>query len=119
MTCDSGGLETWLPVEGYAGLYEVSDFGRVRSLHRRHKELKILTFGTDQTGYPTVMLSKSCVRKPFTVHRLVALAFHGDKRNALHCQVGHLDGDMKNPRADNLKWVSKTENESHKLRHGT
>jgi hypothetical protein len=59
------------------------------------------------------------VRKPYTVHRLVALAFHGEMRNALHREVAHLDGSKTNARADNLKWVSRTENESHKYRHGT
>lgn len=111
--------EEWRPILGYEGLYEVSNLGRVRSLHARFAEPRPCKFGTDQTGYPTVMLSKEGRRKPFTVHRLVAVAFHGSLRNALHREVGHLDGDMKNCRADNLKWVSKTENEAHKYAHGT
>jgi hypothetical protein len=33
--------------------------------------------------------------------------------------VAHLDGNRANPRADNLKWVSKVENRSHRKLHGT
>jgi hypothetical protein len=115
--------ERWLPCPGYEGLYEVSNLGRVRSLH--FEPPRILKFGTDQTDYPIVALSKNGsiknggTRKTFTVHRLVAIAFHGHKRNALHNEVAHLDGNRKNASADNLKWVSKVENMSHKLLHGT
>ena len=66
-----------------------------------------------------VPLTKNGRRTCKTVHRLVALAFHGDKRNALHCEVAHLDNDRTNARADNLKWVSKVENRSHRILHGT
>lgn len=117
MTCDSGRREEWRAIVGYEGLYELSGLGHVRSFY--FDPPRPLKHGTDETGYPTIMLSKDGKRKPFTVHRLVALTFHADKRNALHCEVAHLDGDMTNPSADNLKWVSKVENESHKLTHGT
>jgi hypothetical protein len=50
---------------------------------------------------------------------LVAEVFHTEKRNVLHCEVAHLDGNRANARADNLKWVSKVENRSHRKRHGT
>jgi hypothetical protein len=115
--------EQWRPCPGHEGLYEVSDEGRVRSLH--FSPPKLLKFGKDETGYPTVMLSSGGsikaggTRKPFTVHRLVARAFHGDKQNVLHREVAHLDNDRTNARAENLKWVSRTENESHKYRFGT
>ena len=117
MNAIAAAAERWLPVGGYEGLYEVSNLGRVRSLY--FQPPRLCKFGKDQTGYPTVMLSKDRKRKPFTVHRLVAVAFHGHKRNALHIEVAHLDGDMANPRADNLKWVSKVENRAHRLLHGT
>lgn len=110
-------IERWLPVPGYEGLYEVSDAGRFRSFY--FDPPRILRLSKDSHAYPVAMLSKDRKRKPFTAHRLVALAFHGDKRNVLHCQVAHLDGDKTNPTAANLKWVSKIENESHKHAHGT
>ena len=111
--------ERWLPCPGYEGLYEVSDLGRMKSLGDRQGRVRILAQGLDSSGYPTVMLTKEGKRGPRTVHRLVALAFNGDKRNILHCEAAHLDGSRTNNRADNLKWVSHTENMSHKFIHGT
>jgi hypothetical protein len=115
--------EEWRSIEGfdgiYVGVYEVSNLGRVRSLHSRHKTPKILKPRLDMDGYPEVCLcvnSKPCNRG---VHRLVARAFHGDKKNALHREVSHLDGTRTNNRADNLKWVSHAENMAHKRLHGT
>jgi hypothetical protein len=122
MTRDSGrrGLgEEWRPCPGYEGLYEVSSLGRVKTLGDRGGRVRLLRPGPDQTGYPQIALTKDGKRTPKTVHRLVALAFHGDKRNALHIEVAHLDGDMTNARADNLKWVSKVENRAHRKLHGT
>lgn len=115
--CDSGSREEWRPCPDFAGLYEVSSFGRVRSLHRRNS-LRILYQGSDETGYPTVALNRHGTRTTRTVHRLVCRAFHGEP-NPLHRETAHLDGDKANARADNLKWVSKRENESHKSAHGT
>lgn len=109
--------EIWEPIAGYEGLYEVSDLGRVRSL--RHAPIMLLSPWPDSDGYPRIGLWDGERQTKFPVHRLVALAFHGDKRNVLHNEVAHLDGDSANPRADNLKWVSKVENRSHRKLHGT
>lgn len=109
--------ELWLPVGGFEGFYEISGQGRVRSL--RHVPAKILTPWLDKDGYPKIGLWNGKAQPNFRLHRLVALTFHGDKRNKLHNEVAHLDNDRTNARADNLKWVSKVENHSHRLLHGT
>jgi hypothetical protein len=94
--------EGWRPVHGYAGFYEVSNLGRIRSA----ATARVLSLdGTDKDGYPVVSLNRFGVRKTHALHRLVALSFHGDKCNALHNEVAHLDGDKTNPRSDNLKWA--------------
>lgn len=111
--------EEWRPCPGYEGLYEVSSFGRVKSLKGRHGHARILATGPDQEGYPMVPLTKEGKRTSKTVHRLVALAFHPDGQSALHCEVAHLDGRRVNACADNLKWVSKVENRAHRKLHGT
>ncbi len=118
MSDDLNESEVWLPVPGYEGLYEVSNLGRVRSLHARFRTPRLCAQGTDGTGYPTVSLSKDGKRTAKTVHRLVCRAFHGEP-NALQNEAAHLDGDRTNGRADNLKWCSKIENHSHKRFHGT
>lgn len=109
--------EVWRPIPGHEGLYEVSSLGRVRSLY--FTPPRPCRLGRDETGYPTIMLSKDGKRRPFTLHRLVCRAFHGEQPNPLHSEVAHLDGDKDNAGAANLRWVSKVENESHKRRHGT
>lgn len=109
------GDDRWLPVVGFGGLYEVSTLGRIRSLRTG----RINAAWPDDSGYPRIGLWNGSTQKKHRVHRLVAEAFHGDKRNALHCEVAHLDNDRTNCRADNLKWVSHVENHSHRRAHGT
>lgn len=111
--------EEWrsVPIERYAGRYEVSDMGRVRSLH--HATPKILTAKIDECGYREVCLCRDNKRQTVPIRKLVALAFHGEKRNVLHREIAHLDGSRTNDRADNLKWVSRIENRSHRKLHGT
>jgi hypothetical protein len=105
----------WRPVAGYEALYAVSDDGLVKSFRKG----RIMSPGSGQDGYPIVSLYKDGQRKGIAVHRLVALAFLPEGQNALHNEVAHLDGDRTNCRADNLKWVSKLENHSHRFIHGT
>jgi hypothetical protein len=52
------------------------------------------------------------------LHIVVCRAFNGPP-SLLHNEVAHLDGSRTNARADNLKWVSRVENHSHKRAHGT
>jgi hypothetical protein len=120
---DFGAPEEWRDIPGYEGRYQVSDAGRVRSLLRTQP--LILKPHGDGSGYPRVGFvtpGAGPLRerlRHFRVHRLVAEVFHADKRNALHNEVAHLDGSRTNARADNLKWVSKVENRSHRKIHGT
>jgi len=113
--------KAWRPISGLEGAYAVSAYGEVYSF-RRHRRLRPYY---DKDGYPRVTLLKpgggTLVERKIhpRVHRLVAEAFHADRRNILHCEVAHLDGDRTNACADNLKWVSRVENQSHKKAHGT
>jgi hypothetical protein len=109
-------IERWLPISGYEHWYEVSNLGRVRSFARG--PVRILARHSNKDGYPLVSLNRDGRRHGFAVHRLVAET-HVPGRNVLHKEVAHLDGDRANARADNLKWVSKVENHSHKRLHGT
>lgn len=108
--------EEWRAVSGYEGRYEVSNLGRLRSLRLRPP--RALACTPNEEGYPIVQLCNRG-RKMMKLHRVVALTFHPGKQNKLHNEVAHLDGNRANARADNLKWVSKLENHSHRFRHGT
>lgn len=105
--------EEWRPVSGYEGLYEVSDYGRVRSLNKfGEKLIKDLSYGSG--SYVTVQLSKNKKRKSFLVHRLVAEAFNPNPMNLK--VVHHKDGKRHNNNAYNLEWVSSHTNNLKKTK---
>jgi hypothetical protein len=103
--------ETWKPVVGYEGLYEVSDRGRVRTVPR------ILKPGTLNHGHLHVNLWINRKGKTRTVHRLVAAAFIGPCPDGQ--EVRHLDGNPTNNAVENLKYGTRSENLLDRVRHGT
>jgi hypothetical protein len=62
-------------------------------------------------GYEYVEVSTNGVKQNLSVHRLVATAFHKNPNN--YPQVNHIDGDPSNNKADNLEWVSGSDNQIH------
>lgn len=110
--------EIWKPVVGYEGLYEVSSYGRVRSLDRYDSKNhfckgRILRLQTAGRGYLSVDLSSNGKTKRFLVHRLVAEAFIPNPYNLP--EVNHLDEDKTNNRVDNLEFC----NHKYNLNFGT
>lgn len=96
--------EKWVPIEGYEGIYEVSNLGNVRSFSRKSYKGKLLVQQEHKNGYLVVNLSKNGKRKGFLVHRLVASSFVPNKNNLP--QVNHIDENKKNNSAENLEWCS-------------
>ena len=85
--------EEWKSINGFKGLYEISNFGKVKSLERKGTEgrfirEKILKNGI-QNGYLNVSLNKEGQGYTFTIHRLVAEAFILNPDNLP--QVNHID----------------------------
>lgn len=102
----------WKPIQGYEGLYDVSDSGDVRSLNYNHTgEPRILTPKRHSSGYNTVVLCKNSEKKNKSIHILVAQAFVDNPDGKP--QVNHKDGDRQNNHADNLEWVTASENIHH------
>ena len=100
-------IEEWRPVVGYEGLYEVSSYGRVRSLDRFYYRLhkgKVLSPTKDRYGYLTVTLNCNGKSKTIKIHRLVAQAFIENPDNLP--QVNHKDEVKSNNCVDNLEWCS-------------
>ena len=110
--------EIWRPVVGYEGLYEVSSYGRVRSLDRyinnnSFRKGKILKFSTNRRGYLKAHLSLNNKVKTYLVHRIVAISFIPNPDNLP--EVNHKDEDKTNNSVDNLEWC----NRSYNINYGT
>lgn len=73
--------------------------------------VKPLKKHTRNGGYEYVCVSVNGKCKKISVHRLVASAFHSNPSNLP--QVNHIDGNPNNNRADNLEWVSGSDNQLH------
>ena len=94
--------EYWKPVVGYEGLYEVSNWGRVKSL--KFGKERILKQNQCMNGYYYVGLSKNGILKRYSVHRLVAEAFIPNLDNLP--QVNHKDENKLNNVVSNLEWCT-------------
>lgn len=90
--------EIWKPINGYEGLYEISNTGRVNSLISG----RILKTYPNNKGYLYVRLTKDGQHKAFSVHRLVANAFIPNTERME--QVNHIDGNKQNNYSENLEW---------------
>lgn len=99
-------METWKDIKGYEGYYLVSNLGNVKSV----KNNKILVGDINNIGYRRITLYLP-IKKRFFVHRLVAMCFcEGYMDNLV---VNHIDGNKLNNKADNLEWVTRSQNDLH------
>lgn len=125
--------ERWLPVVGFAGIYEVSDQGRVRSLdrvqtyqridqysgrvltiRRRHKGRILRPGAQGKTGHLTVMLGVEEGSRQ--VHALVLEAFVGPCPDGYECC--HRDDRAQNNHLSNLRWGTRSDNLHDAVRNG-
>lgn len=107
-------METWKPIKGYEGLYEVSDLGNVRSLARTTTSGKMLKQHTNtRNGYKYVSLCRNNTKATKRVHILVIEAFTDFVSNGFNANavVDHIDGDKTNNRLENLEVVTQKEND--------
>ena len=107
--------EVWRDVIGYEGLYQVSNFGRVKALAHfragvgkggggRWYQEKIIKHAAVGRGYHMVGLYKNGTQTSLLVHRLVAEAFIPNPDN--RPQVNHKNGIKADCSEDNLEWAT-------------
>jgi len=112
-------FEKWKDVIGYEGHYQISNFGRVRSVDRVvinmngiNRKLKGSLKNTFiSKGYVLVTLSVNNIKRSYCVHRLVAEAFILNPNNL--DEVNHKDRNRKNNYISNLIWCTSRENTHH------
>lgn len=122
-------------VVGYEGLYQVSNWGRIKSLARTvYKDYRnsktavikgiakcnkpdiIMSLFKNDHGYYSVMLTKNHKKKNHKVHQLVAKAFIPNPENKE--MINHIDCNRLNNRVENLEWCTNRENQLHAIAHG-
>lgn len=112
--------EEWRDIEGYVGIYQVSNLGRIRGIDRtvktkRGKEVfvkgVVISHQSKNNGYLFVELNKNGRGKNYPIHRIVAKAFIPNPENKPY--VNHIDYDRTNAKAYNLEWCTPKENVHH------
>lgn len=101
--------EQWLPIAGYEGLYEVSNYGQVASLNYRKKGERVILKLSAKTRYIKVTLRDVNGKwKTHWVHRLVGFAFLPPPKKGEY--IDHINGNKQDNHAWNLRWASPKQN---------
>jgi len=123
-------MEEWKDIQGYEGIYQVNNIGRIRSIERkvfvngywRNKSAyrnipeKILGQSINNRGYARVCFTGGKKEITKQIHRLVALAFIPQITGKLY--INHIDGNKLNNKVENLEWCTNKENRDHAVRLG-
>ena len=109
--------EIFKDIPDYEGLYQISNFGRVKSL-KFNKE-RILKSGVGGNGYLFVILCNEGKRKNINIHQLVVMAFLGHTPCRYKIVVDHINCDEQDNRLENLQLISQRENTSKDRKGGS
>lgn len=116
--------EIWKDIKNWEGQYQVSNYGRVKSLSRTIKKSdgttqtfkeRIMKISNDNKGYPKVVFCNDRKQKCIRIHRLVAEAFIPNPDNL--SQVNHKDENKMNNYVGNLEWCDCEYNNNYGTRN--
>nr|WP_319566258.1 NUMOD4 domain-containing protein [uncultured Rhodoferax sp.] len=121
--------EVWRPVNGYEGLYEVSNHGRMKSLAKLvvrhikgvyrefHYSERIRDTKPATNGYVYVDVVKNEKVRRVPVHHLVLTAFVSAKPLGMECRHGN--NIRSDNRLSNISWGTNVENAGDRVSSGT
>ena len=113
--------EIWKDIDGYNGIYQVSNLGRIKSVARFRKGKnnslvplpeKIMKIQDRGRGYLYVNFGMGCKHRKY-IHRLVAEHFIPNPENKP--EIDHINTDRTDNRVENLRWVTHKENMNNSL----
>ena len=106
--------EEWKDIKGYEKLYQVSNYGRIKSLERTTTKTHILKCYFTKRGYCRICLYRDGIKRNFFVHSLVMINF-GKNLYDDSLQINHLNENKKCNHISNLEWC----NNIYNIRYGT
>jgi hypothetical protein len=109
-----GANETWKPMIGFEGIYEVSDLGQIKRLPRKwiagknqHRSIgESIVRQNELRGYMKVSLTKDGKEYSKQAHRLVWQSFNG----ITELEIDHINNIKNDNRLCNLQPLSKRDN---------
>lgn len=113
--------EEWKDVIGYEGVFQISNYGEVRTFIKKGscnifvEKPYIRKPYIHRLGYKVLTLKHNKIGKTFSIHRLVAIHFIDNPNNLP--MVNHIDGVKLNNYAGNLEWCNGSHNQKHRFTH--
>lgn len=118
--------EIWIDIPNYEGIYQVSNFGKIKSLPREYKNQyggtgkfskeRIMKPSDNRVGYLCLSLCKGGKIKYHYIHHLVLNSFVEKPFNNAQCN--HKNGNKHDNKLENLEWCSPSENINHAYKNG-
>ena len=109
--------ETWVPIQGYEGRYEVSNLGRIAVIKNGERFIRKPNLSTTYSSFSCAKRPGETKQKSLYIHTVVALHFIGPRPSG-HI-IRHLDGNRRNNAAFNLAYGLPHENVQDAIKHGT